>query len=71
MDEMSAQGFKIDLMQNGVWAFKGGEGTETQLVQQIKPEIMLEKCRFILYNAKNEDGNENMLWTFLCTEWNT
>lgn len=70
-DELSTQGFKINSMQNGVWAFKGGEGTETRLVQQIELEIMLKEYSFILYNAKNEDANENVLWTFLCAEWNT
>lgn len=70
-DELSTQGFKINFMQNGVWTFKGGEGTEDWLVQQIKLEIMLMEYSFILYNAKNEDVNENILWTFHCTEWNT
>lgn len=70
-DELSSQGFKINFMQNGVWTFKGGEGTEDQLVQQIKLEIMLTEYSLILYNAKNEDVNENILWRFLCTEWNT
>lgn len=35
-DELSTQGFKINFMQNGVWAFKEGAETETRLVQQIK-----------------------------------
>lgn len=70
-NELSTQDFKIHFVQNGVWAFKGGVGTEIWLVQQVKPEIMLKEYSFILYNAKDEDVNGNRLWTFLCTEWNT
>lgn len=30
---------------------------------------MLKEYNFILYNAKDENVNENIFWMFLCTEW--
>lgn len=57
----------MNFMQNGVSAFKGGEGMESRWL-----ELMLKEwCPFIFYNVKDEDVNENILWIWIRTEWDT